>query len=594
MNKAGIHHQSGDTWCFALDGNTLHIRLRTAADDIDRIEIIHADPFEWYQTNPGETERKMAWKAERSWMNRCGTNGIHDFWEITVQPPFKRLKYWFKLYKGNQAWEYGEKALNDIVDEGNVWNVFMYPYLHEKEVFNAPQWIGETVWYQIFPERYRNGNPSLNPPGTKAWQTGPVTNHEFYGGNIPGIIDKLDHIAGMGFNGIYLTPIFYSPSVHKYDTTDYMKIDPTFGTEEDLKTLVRECHKRGIRIVLDAVFNHCGVNFVPWKDVVKNGEKSHYRDWFMINGFPLIKDDKHTWDSHYANFETFAFTTNMPKLNTSNPELREYLLGVAEYYIKECDIDGWRLDVANEIDHEFWQFFRKRVKSIKPEAYIVAEIWHNAISWLRGDQYDAVMNYLPGMAIANFLKNDATIPDGETLSHRLTTLDMSYPVNVQRAMFNLLDSHDTDRLLHKLAGDLAAARQAWLLLALMPGSPCFYYGSEYAMVGAGDPDCRRCMPWDEADQNKEQYDFIKYVVQLRREHATLCSKGRHEWLFSKKHTGLFGMRIEYKGRRLTVLINHSKNKLTRANYAELLSPEEVNNPDLSTLEAEGYAVSVTG
>ncbi len=593
MNKAGIYHHCGDSWCYALDENTLHIRLRTAANDIDRIEIVCADPFEWYVTNPGEQEKKMAWKADQQDMSKCGTNGVHDFWEIQIAPPFKRLKYWFIVHKGKKTWEFGEKAINDKVDRANVWNCFIFPYIHEKEVFKAPQWIGSTVWYQIFPERYRNGNPSLNPPGTKEWHSGSVTNHEFYGGNLPGITEKLDHIAGLGFNGIYLTPIFESPSVHKYDTTDYLKIDPAFGTEEDLKTLVKECHKRGIRLVLDAVFNHSGITFGPWNDVLQHGEKSRYKDWFMINKFPLFQDEKKKWDSHYANFETFAFTTGMPKLNTSNPETRDYLLNVAEYYIKECDIDGWRLDVANEVDHEFWQLFRQRVKAAKADAYIVAEIWHNAISWLRGDQYDAVMNYLPGQAISNYLNNVADIPDGKTLAHRLTTLDMSYPLTVQRAGFNLLDSHDTERLLFKLAGNLNAARQAWLLLALLPGSPCFYYGSEFAVTGGNDPDCRRCMPWDEADQNTEQYEFIKYIVSLRRSHADLCTYGAHTWLYSEKHPGLFGMRITNGTSILTVLINHGKKTLSRRDYAAVLSPAEAASPEFTDLASGGFLVAIT-
>ncbi|WP_255945539.1 alpha amylase N-terminal ig-like domain-containing protein [Brucepastera parasyntrophica] len=290
MNKAGIYHSCGENWCYAYDENTLHIRLQTAADDIDLVEIVSADPFEAEYLN----HRMYRWKSEVQPMTRAGSDGVHDYWEIFITLPYKRLKYWFILHKGGKTWEYGEKGIVDTVNRENVWNTFIFPYLHKSEVYRAPDWVGGTVWYQIFPERYYNGNPELNPENIKEWKDGykEVSNREFYGGDLPGITAKLDHIARAGFNGIYLTPIFDSTSVHKYNTRDYMKIDPAFGTEEDLRTLVRECHKRGIRIILDAVFNHSGNDFAPWLDVAKNGEKSAYKDWFVIDGFPLFKRER--------------------------------------------------------------------------------------------------------------------------------------------------------------------------------------------------------------------------------------------------------------------------------------------------------------
>lgn len=580
MNKAGIYHHCGNEWCYALDENTLHIRIRTAADDIDRIDLVYGDPFEW-----GEVSGKQTWKSGIAPMSRSGTNGVHDFWEIRIEPPYKRLKYWFLVHDGKKQCEFGEKGLVDSVDRWNTWNTFIFPYIHEKEVFRAPEWVGGTVWYQIFPERYRNGNPSLNPEGTLTWKTGPVTNAQFYGGNLPGITASLDHIASTGFNGIYLTPIFESPSVHKYDTTDYMTIDPSFGTEEDLRTLVKECHKRGIRIILDAVFNHSGTKFAPWLDVLENGENSRFRDWFVIDGFPLFEGGIDTGDSHGTNFSTFAFTTGMPKLNTANPPTREYLLGVAERYIRDFDIDGWRLDVSNEVDHEFWQLFRKRVKAAKSDAYIVGEIWHHSIDWLRGDQYDAIMNYHFGQAICNFLLGTDEIPDGRALANRMTTLEAAYPVPVIRAGFNLLDSHDTARLIHRLGGSVEAARQAWLILALLPGSPCFYYGSEFALTGGDDPDCRRCMPWNEDDQLPGQHDFIKAIVALRKDNTALVNGGRRTWLWSRKHPGLFGVRIESEtgDGKLTALFNRDEKPLKASQYAEMLDEGERADPAFASL-----------
>jgi glycosidase len=620
MNKAAIYHHCGDTWCYALDDKRLHIRLRTAAADIDRIELVHGDPFEWRDI--GGTH---VWASECADMTKAGTNGVHDFWEATVTPPYSRLKYWFIIHSGRTACEFGEKGIVDAVDRWNTWNTFIFPYIHAEETFRAPEWTGDTVWYQIFPERFANGNPALNPDGTKDWQHGPVTNHEFYGGDLPGITAKLDHIASLGVNGIYLTPIFESPSVHKYDTKDYLKIDPAFGTEDDLKKLVSECHKRGIKLILDAVFNHSGTKFAPWQDVLKNGESSRYRDWFVIDRFPLMPEAdagaqnatgagatdaasgniRRPDDSHEAGFRTFAFTTGMPKLNTWNPELREYLLGVAEYYVRECGIDGWRLDVANEVPHDFWRAFRARVKKANPDAYIVGEIWHNSIDWLQGDQYDAIMNYHFGQAIESFLNGTEEIPDGMALARRMTTLEQAYPVPAIRAGFNLLDSHDTARIINRLGGNLAAARQAWLILALLPGSPCFYYGSEFGVDGGHDPDCRRCMPWDESAQKEGQLAFIKEIIALRRSNAELVNKGKREWLFDRRVPGLFGFRItaetgeDCRGASaqtagtdtsLTILVNRSGKTLSAKKFTRLLNRRELCNPALADISPNGWLV----
>ncbi len=611
MNKAGLYHHCGDQWCYALDNDTLHIRLKTAADDIDSVDLVHGDPFEW-----GKIDGKQVWRSNIQPMTKAGTNGVHDFWEIRITPPYKRLKYWFLVHANGETCEFGEKGLVSPPDRWNTWNTFIFPYIQPAEIFHAPEWIADTVWYQIFPERYHNPdaasgtekNTTARTGKTLEWQHGPVTNKEFYGGNLRGITAKLDHIASLGCNGIYLTPIFESPSVHKYDTADYLKIDPAFGTEDDLRELVAECHKRGIRIILDAVFNHAGTHFAPWQDVLEHGEASRYRNWFVINGFPLFGTDPATGkartddgDSHQANFHTFAFTTGMPKLNTSNPEVKDYLLKVATHYIRECDIDGWRLDVANEVDHAFWRAFRAAVKGVKPDAYIVGEIWHHSIDWLRGDQYDAIMNYHFGQAITNFLTANREIPDGRALAERMTTLELSYPLPVIRAGFNLLDSHDTERLLHTLKDDVSLARQAWLLLALLPGSPCFYYGSEYGIRGGHDPDCRRCMPWDDPESQEEgQLDFLTSIIALRKENAVLVNRGSREWLYDSSQPDLFGVRISAhrdteaaNGRagiapgapkRITVLFNRGTGTVRAGQFDA--------DPAFAAIPAKSWAISV--
>ncbi|MCX7655056.1 MAG: glycoside hydrolase family 13 protein [Treponemataceae bacterium] len=557
MNHAAVYHRPWDNLCYARDSRTVVIRLLTAVDDVQGVELWAGDPHEWEPIAQG----KSRWKCSPYEMQRAGCDGLHEYWEVALVPPYKRLRYFFRLKsRGGQGWDYGEKGIFPCEDPlkavpcGDFWNAFMFPYIHESEVFRGPRWVSETVWYQIFPERFYNGNPHNDPAHVKPWHRGPVTNHEWYGGDLRGIIQKLDHIENLGCNGIYLTPIFLSPSVHKYDTTDYLTVDPAFGTVEDLRDLVQECHRRGIRIMLDAVFNHCGRDFAPWQDVLKRGLQSPYRDWFYIKNFPLFSEEKEGHHRHLANFETFAFVTGMPKLNTTNSEVREYLLKIAEYYVREFDIDGWRLDVANEIDHEFWREFRRRIKAIKPDVYIVGEVWHDAMPWLRGDQYDAVMNYPLGMTICDFLSNTDGSWTAEKLVQHWNHLWFLYPDTVQKVAFNLLDSHDTERLVTRLASR-ELAKLALLLLFSFPGSPCLYYGTEYALEGGRDPDNRRCMIWDPTTDEIAFCQFVASLIKLRRQYGQLFENGKRIYRTDPDNPALLTITLENGMTRFHILIN---------------------------------------
>ncbi|MDF2648926.1 MAG: alpha-glycosidase [Paenibacillus sp.] len=259
-----------------------------------------------------------------------------------------------------------------------------------------------------------------------------------------------------------------------------MKVDPQFGNNETLKKLVDACHARGIRVLLDAVFNHCGKTFAPFLDVLEHGALSVYADWFHIRKFPLQVEEG------IPTYDTFAFEPTMPKLNTENPEVQEYLLQVAEYWVKEIGIDGWRLDVANEVDHRFWRLFRDRVRAVNPDAYILGEIWHDSMMWLLGDQFDAVMNYPLTYAILDFVNTDQL--DGNGFANTVGALLASYPQQVNEVAFNLLGSHDTRRLLTLCEDNKDRMKLASLLQFAMPGTEQsfafhnFTYHSDYSLV----------------------------------------------------------------------------------------------------------------
>ena len=413
----------------------------------------------------------------------------------------------------------------------------------------------QTIWYQIFPERFANGNPENDPEHAVPWGSEEPKIDNFFGGDFEGVLKHLDYLEDLGITGIYFTPVFKAPSNHKYDTIDYFEIDPHFGTKDTLKQLIQACHERNIRVMLDAVFNHSGYYFRPFQDVLAHGEHSRYKDWFHPNSFPLQGGPR-------PNYETFGFVESMPKLNTKNPEVKQYLLDVATYWIKEFDIDGWRLDVANEVDHPFWREFRQTVKQMKPDVYILGEIWHDSISWLRGDQFDAVMNY-PFTVNALKLVASQTI-NAKQFMEAITSVYHSYPTKVFQTTFNLLGSHDTPRVLTECNNHVAKSRLLHAILLTFPGSPCIYYGDEIGLTGGIDPGCRKCMVWDESQQNLELRNEIKQLISLRKQEPLLTNSGQFEFIQSLNNEQLVAYRICNEQQAIYVFINPTHQEQTFA------------------------------
>lgn len=507
MFKGFIYHRPKSNFVYSPDGKQIAIHLLTKKDSVDQVYLIHGDPYEW------ENEQ---WLTASTPMKKTGIGTIYDYWSVQVTPKYRRMRYGFECITNHKAYYYTERGFFDE-PPNEISHYFCFPYIHKTDMFQPPEWVKNTVWYQIFPERFANGDKSINPPGTLPWGSTAPTPTNFFGGDFQGIIDKLDYLVELGINGIYLTPIFKAASNHKYDTIDYLEIDPQFGDKKTFRRLIEACHDRGIRVMLDAVFNHSGFYFKPFQDVLKYQEKSKYKDWFHIWDFPVKPGPR-------PNYDTFAFEKTMPKLNTSHPEVREYLLHVARYWIEEFDIDGWRLDVANEVDHAFWREFRNVVKEVKPDVYILGEIWHDALSWLEGDQFDAVMNYpLTDEAIDFFIYNNQ---NAKMFSHKMADLLHMYPTNVHEVAFNLVGSHDTPRILTRAEGNLDKVKLLSLFQFSMMGTPCIYYGDEIGMVGGQDPGCRACMIWEEEQQNRDLFNFLKLLIQLRKAEPVFGNGGR--------------------------------------------------------------------
>jgi glycosidase len=371
----------------------------------------------------------------------------------------------------------------------------------------APAWVEDAIFYQIFPERFANGDSTNDPPGTETWGGVPKPRN-YFGGDLQGIINHLDYISSLGVNTLYLNPIFASNSNHKYFASDYLKIDPHFGDEATFKRLVDGCHAHKIRIILDGVFNHTGVDFFAFQDIVRNGAKSRYLGWYNIYSLPVGPVNK-------PNYECWWGYGELPKLMTTNPDVKQYLYGVTRHWM-ELGIDGWRLDVPNEIPHAFWIEWRALVKSINPQAYIVGEIWDDATPWLQGDQFDAVMNYRFRQACVDFFAAETT--SVSEFDSALTRQRSDYPDSVNYVLQNLLGSHDTERFLTLSHGDTSRLVLATLFQMTYVGAPMVYYGDEIGMEGGKDPDCRRTMVWDEKKQDRRLLETFRQLIGLRNEY----------------------------------------------------------------------------
>ncbi|MEB3329829.1 MAG: alpha-amylase family glycosyl hydrolase [Candidatus Sericytochromatia bacterium] len=409
----------------------------------------------------------------------------------------------------------------------------------------TPRWVKDAIFYQIFPERFANGNRANDPKNVLPWGGKPEYEN-FFGGDLAGVRARLPYLKSLGINAVYFNPLFKASSNHKYNTSDYMQIDPAFGTNAEFKALVDALHAAGIRVVIDGVFNHTGDDHVFFEDCKKNGPKSPYWSWYTIWGYPVVHSPKPNYNAWWG------FGT-LPQLTAAkNREVQEYLFKVTEHWTRQ-GIDGWRLDVPNEIDNaDFWREWRRRVRAINPEAYIVGEIWEDGSAWLQGDQFDAVMNYVGRKNILDFFAYQKISVDD--LDARQAGLRRHYGQEVTEASFNIVGSHDVPRLRTEAGGSVARAREALFYLLTQPGAPVLYYGDELGMEGGKDPDNRRCMPWQQAGRSNEMLSFTRSMIALRKAHPALRG-GEVRTLMRHNHLRQFVFLRASEGEQLIVALN---------------------------------------
>ncbi len=436
----------------------------------------------------------------------------------------------YDFYKAEMPWN-GKSDLAYQVEIKDGTKKESRPYFVDAKKFSrfvVPSWVQNSVIYQIFPDRFENGDPTNDPKELSPWNANPTYSNRF-GGDVAGIKKHLGYLQELGINATYFTPIFRSPSNHRYEADDYMKVDSEFGTNAEFSQLTKDLHSRGIATILDFAFNHTSYRTSQFEDLARNGATSQFKDWYFPKKYPVIPNDSSTYEAWYG----FG---SMPKLNTVNPATTAYLLKVCKYWLKDVGIDGMRLDVANEVDPRFWRILRPYAKSINSNTWIVGEIWGDGNPWLHGDQFDSVMNYQFREAAIRFVAHNTD--DATHFAANLTRVHNSYPAQVSRNMMNLLTSHDTPRFLTECGGDKDLAKLGAALQFTWIGEPSIYYGEELGMMGGKDPENRRGMEWSKATHDNDMLSFYKKLIRVR--HTTKAfAEGGASFISSDKDGGVF-------------------------------------------------------
>lgn len=488
-------------WAAPLGPETLCVRATTSRGAFRQGWATYRDRY------AGHTEEVP--------LRLIGREADREHWEAHLHLPTRRFAYHFR-------WEDKAGRTYTLTPEG--WaatsggtTYFDYPYIADADLPAAPAWAAGAVLYQIFPERFDNGDPGSDPPGVRPWGESP-TLHTFFGGDFAGVRRRLPYLADLGVQGIYLNPIFAAPSTHRYDTADYFSVDPALGTEAELRALVEEAHALGLKVILDGVFNHSGADFAPFRDARERGPDSPFWDWFRIAGSHITTEP--------PTYETFACNiASMPKLMTHRPAVRDYLLRVATYWTEGVGIDGWRLDVANEVDHAFWRAFRAAVHAVRPDALLIGEIWHDPVEFLDGSQFDGATDYRWRGAVLDLAAGRTGVT---AFASAMARLHAETPPLAEPWMMRLIGSHDVERVRSHLGGDRRRALLAAGLQLTWPGMPSIYYGDEIGMEGGGDIDARRCMEWSPDADGWAMHARYRQLCRLRRDHPALRRGGLRE------------------------------------------------------------------
>ena len=568
ITQQAVTHIPLSQYAFANSERSLTLRLRCAAGELERCVLWYGD-----RVQPDDPIRFTPLEMERT-----AHELDFDYYEATFDSPYTRVCYYFELSGVNETlYLYADIFSPQLPTERSEF--YQYPFIRREELSTVPEWLKHAIVYNVFPDSFASGKRSIRGfPSETAWGDGLILRSRL-GGTIRGILENLDYIAGLGFNCLYLNPIFTAGEYHKYDLLDYFHVSPNLGTDGDFRELVEQAHSLGLRVIIDGVFNHCSWHFFAFDDVVRNGEASRYKDWFYDLPLPVNRPP----EGMAPGYASFAYEPKMPKLNTSNPEVRDYFMGVCAHWIREYHVDGWRLDVANEVDREFWRAFRHTARAIDPDSVTIGEIWENAESWLRGDMFDSAMNYDFRRHCRDFFAVGSI--NAVRFSARIAQMLHRYPTGIMQGQLNLLDSHDVSRFLSLCGGDVRRLRLAEVFLFTMPGTPCVFYGDELGISGTREEDYRGAMPWN--DPPCDLQDFFQRLTSLRKEDEVLAL-GSWRSLCAEGRLYVYERRL---GRRaVTVALNAGCRPACLSFHLPEHGPYLSHGLDQRQLEPFGYAV----
>jgi len=537
--REAVEHRANAEDGHAISGTEVVLRLRTRRGDCSGVTLVYIDKYRYIFDFHGHFSDRF----HELPMERFASDERFDFYQARLVHDMLAINYYFWLECEGEVLCFGNHGFFDRAQLGPG-QLFTMPLLQEDDLYAVPAWVHEAVVYQIFVDSFYRGDGYKAQAGHAGWYL--RDRHRGHrGGTLQGIVDKLDYLHDLGVNTLYLTPIFESPSNHKYNIGDFYKIDPRFGSRQTLLTLVKEIHRRGMRILLDVVLHASGIEFFAFQDLLAHGPDSAYVDWYQVEGFPLRLENP-------PNYRSWGYVYNLPKFNLANPEVREYLLDVLVYWIREVGIDGWRLDTADEVSHTFWREARRRVKAANPEVLLVGEVWYDARPWLGGDQLDTVMNYSFHGAVTDFFARDRLTP--VEFSRCLAWTRGRYRRPAWQILWNLIGSHDTARFLAEAGGDVARMELAVLFQFTYPGVPYVYYGDEVGM-DLNSLAYRGGMYWDPARQDHDLLAFYRQVIRLRRATPALQRGDFYEILVDDER-GLYAFRRRLGEDEVRVYLNN--------------------------------------
>ena len=538
MKLDAILHVPMSKYCHGLDEKHIVYRMRSAKGDLKRVTLYYGDT----------ACRVTPIIFTPVPMELVASDLLHDYWQVIVDSPYNRVYYYFEMDDGNETKLYYGNVFTDyLVDDRSQY--FKLPFNHRADIAKVPDWLHDAVVYNIFPDSFATSHKYISLDPTELDYNGQTVKGKL-GGTLRGVTENVNYLKDLGINCVYVNPIFAAGEYHKYDLLDYFHVDPVFGGDEAFREMVDTLHANGIRIIIDGVFNHCGWYFFAFDDVVRNQEKSKYCDWFYHLEVPVERPET---PEIYPSYACFAYERMMPKLDTANPEVMNYFCKVGRFWVEEFGIDGWRLDVASEVDDGFWRAFRKAVKEVNPDALLIGEVWESANHWLQGDMFDSAMNY-DFRKHCNLFFAERSI-DAADFAGRITNMLMRYRVQTVPVQLNLLDSHDVSRFLSLCNSDTTNYKLAILFMMTFLGMPTVFYGDELGIQGILEEEYRHPMPWNGGDA--ELRAFFKKAIAMRKKFAAL-RRGAFRMVSAEAGDGLIAYTRKLDNEVITVCINHGK------------------------------------